>query len=82
VNCITGKRVFEDLLIAEEALIQNHIRNEYRPGEGPINVYQCTQCGFWHFTSKGEKNELFEDPEVAKRIAVERRAFSWERKLR
>ncbi|SNS69849.1 hypothetical protein SAMN05421640_0900 [Ekhidna lutea] len=81
-KCISGKKCFESEELAEEALIQNHIRNNYRGGEGPVNVYQCDNCGYWHFTSKGDKSEKLRDPEVLEFIERERRAFDWERKLR
>ncbi len=81
-SCTSGKRSFSSLELAEEALIQHHVRNDYKHGEGPINVYQCEYCNEWHFTSKGSKHDLFDDSEVQKRIETERRAFQWEQKLR
>lgn len=81
-KCISGKRVYETLEIAEEALVQHHIVNEYKAGEGPINVYKCQDCGRWHFTSKGKPNSIFDDNEVKLRIKNERRANYWERHLR
>lgn len=81
-NCTTGKRSFDNKSLAEEALIQHHIRNSYKTGEGPINVYECDDCGNWHFTSKGIKNELFSDAEIVKKIQSERIGYQWERKIR
>ena len=74
--------MYETQLLAVEALIQNHIINNYRAGQGPINVYQCDECGNWHFTSKGVKSEIFDDPEMIKMIEREKRALNWERSLR
>jgi len=82
MGCSTGKRMFDSMILAEEALIQNHVRNDYRKGEGPTNVYECNLCGAWHFTSKGEPHELLSDPEVIARIESERRAFVWEQRLK
>ena len=81
-NCISGKTVYESREIAEEALVQNHIRNSHRKGSGPINIYECKDCKNWHFTSQGSVNQLFESPEVVNRINRERRAMEWELKLR
>ncbi len=81
-TCVTGKKVYENESIAIEALIQHHIMNEFGEKEGPINVYSCLECGNWHFTSKGPKNDIFEDVEVVQRIKKERLAFQWERKLK
>lgn len=81
-KCISGKRSFENEAIAVEGLIQHHVINDYPAGQGPINVYQCEHCGMWHFTSKGPKNAVFDEPEIADRIKKERRANYWERKLK
>ncbi|WP_420578471.1 hypothetical protein [Ekhidna sp.] len=82
MKCSSGKRSFDSHTLAEEALIQHHIRNDYQKGQGPLNVYECQECGNWHFTSQGPEHELFGDPEMVKRIESERRAFLWERRLR
>lgn len=81
-KCVTGKTIFESKELAEEALIQNHIRNNHRKGSGPINVYECRDCLNWHFTSKGESSGLLEDPIVISRITSEQRAIDWEYKLK
>lgn len=82
MKCSTGKRCFEDGIVALDALIQNHIINDYASKEGPINIYQCDLCGSWHFTSKGPRHEALADPETQERIRKERRANYWERKLK
>lgn len=79
--CPSGKRSFIDEELAFEALIQHHVINEYPSNQGPRNVYQCEDCGNWHFTSKGYKSPL-EDAEIQSRINKERLANRWERKLK
>lgn len=81
-TCVSGKKSFADRKLAEESLIQHHILNEFRDNQGPINVYHCDECGNWHFTSKGIKNSLFDDYEVADRIKRERLASYWERRIK
>ncbi|MEQ9467884.1 MAG: hypothetical protein RLN88_10770 [Ekhidna sp.] len=81
-RCISGKLSFAVESLAIEALIQNHIRNSYRDGQGPVNIYLCEDCGEWHFTSKGSKHHLLNDPEVRERIDSERRAYEWEQRLK
>lgn len=81
-KCITGKRIFHSEELAKEALIQHHIINDYKHTTGPINVYSCQECGNWHFTSKGERNEIFEDEAMVEYIKRERRAWHWEKGLR
>lgn len=82
MRCSSGKKCFELESLALEALVQNHIINEYPRDEGPINIYECEKCGYWHFTSKGLKHTHLEDPEIQDRIKKERQANYWERKLR
>ena len=82
MTCVTGKRILETEALAEEALVQHHIINVYRAGEGPRNIYVCEDCGYWHFTSKGDAHALFADERVTKRIEQERIANQWERKLK
>jgi hypothetical protein len=77
-GCISGKSIFQSKELAEEALIQNHIRNNHREGSGPINVYECRDCLNWHFTSNGNVSPLLLDSEIKKRIAKERTALEWE----
>ena len=81
-GCSSGKRTFETESLAVEALIQNHIINNYRANEGPVNVYECPECGYWHFTSKSARHSLFDDPEIMKTIAREKQAHNWERGLK
>ena len=82
MTCVSGKKCFEDEKLALEALIQNHVIYSYSEGNGPINVYECRECGFWHFTSKGLKNEILLKPDIQSRIKKEQQANYWERKLR
>lgn len=81
-NCPSGKRSFDNQELAEEALIQNHIRNYHRTNGGPINIYSCRDCGVYHFTSKGEIHNLLLDEGSKERIKKEQQADFWERKLR
>jgi len=82
MKCTSGKRCFEEEFLALEALIQNHIINDYPDGDGPLNIYKCTECANWHFTSKGLPHDVLTDPEMIARIMKEKRANYWERKLR
>lgn len=81
-KCVTGKTIFESKELAEEALVQNHIRNNHREGSGPVNVYQCRDCFNWHFTSQGATCPLLLDSDVMQRIERERRAIDWEYRLK
>ena len=82
MKCRSGKTAFETKELGEEALIQNHIRNNHREGAGPKNVYECDDCGEWHFTSRHPISDLLQDVEVQKRIASDQRSLQWEQKMK
>ncbi len=82
MKCVTGKNAHESEKLALDSLIQNHIRHNHRKGSGPINVYQCHECGQWHFTSKGSVTEVLKDPEVIKSMQKERKLGEWENEWR
>lgn len=79
MKCVSGKNGYESKELAQEALIQHHVRKSHRKGTGPINIYLCSDCDEWHFTSKGAPADFLEDGEVKERIAREKRALDWER---
>ncbi|MEQ9405011.1 MAG: hypothetical protein RIM99_15570 [Cyclobacteriaceae bacterium] len=78
MKCVTGKNCFETEDLAIEALIQNHIKFRHREGAGPINVYECRDCRFWHFTSSGKVSYVFNDPEIVARIRREQKMSDWQ----
>lgn len=82
VKCVSGKNGYSSFESAKEALVQHHIVYNHRQGGGPTNIYECSDCGQWHFTSSGNKANLLESPEIKARIERERRAKEWEQKFR
>jgi len=80
MRCSSGKICYDSETIAEEALIQNHARNNYSSGQGPINIYECHICGSYHFTSKGVVNPILEEEKG--RIKKLREAYNWEDRFR
>lgn len=82
MGCVTGKTTYESEELAKEALIQNRIIRNHRDGSGPINIYNCADCGEWHFTSKGEEAAFLSDKEVSDRIQRERQFNEWSGKFR
>ena len=81
-RCSSGKVVYHSFSLAEDALIDAWIRNSYSMDNGPVNVYQCDDCGNFHFTSKGLINHRLKEQWDTGQIARNRRAFELERKLR
>ncbi len=82
MGCVTGKRQYDTQSQAEEALIETRGRFVFREGSGPIGVYQCDDCGYWHFTSKGTVSDLLKKADTKKQISDQQEAQFWERKFR
>lgn len=81
-RCPSGKVNYSSLLLAEDALLETWIRNHYTIGQGPVNVYQCTYCEEFHFTSKGEMNVRLREALDIGTIVRGRRAFDFENRLK
>ncbi|MEM7552444.1 MAG: hypothetical protein AAF363_22365 [Bacteroidota bacterium] len=82
MKCVSGKIIHYTEKEALEALVQNHIRVYHNQNSGPVNIYECKDCNYFHLTSKGDRHEILDDPEVKKRIDLERQSIHWESKLR
>ncbi|MBS1682442.1 MAG: hypothetical protein JST48_12080 [Bacteroidetes bacterium] len=80
LTCNTGKRVYETEVLAEEALIDAHGRNNYS-GSGPIAIYKCDSCGYFHFTSKGPMNRKLAEQIASGKIKLQQQANAWSRKF-
>jgi len=69
------------LAMAEDALIEAHVRTQYANKQGPVAIYKCDDCGLFHLTSQGQLNERLKkmiDDGTIKRLQD---AANWERKL-
>ncbi len=81
VKCSSGKRVYLTENLAEDALIDAHARNNYA-GTGPVAFYQCEDCGYYHFTSKGKMNEKLAQQLANGKIKLQQEANRWTNKLK
>lgn len=81
LTCRTGKRVYQTESLAEEALLDAHSRNQYS-GTGPIAIYLCEECGYFHFTSKGVMNKRLAEQIANGKIKRQQQANEWSRKLK
>lgn len=81
-RCPSGKVIYATQTLAEDALIDAWIRNNYTLGTGPVSIYQCEDCGNFHFTSKGTMNDRLKKEWDSGQIARSRRAFDHEQKFR
>ncbi|GHM99545.1 hypothetical protein WSM22_10350 [Cytophagales bacterium WSM2-2] len=81
IKCPTGKRAYPTEILAEEALVDAHSQNQYS-GTGPVAVYRCDECGYFHFTSKGKMNERLAQLIASGKIKLQQQGADWERKLK
>ena len=81
IKCSTGKRVYMTETLAEDALIDAHGRHQYS-GTGPIAIYPCEDCGYYHFTSKGEMNKKLVEQIASGKIKRQQEASQWMNKLK
>jgi hypothetical protein len=56
-KCPSGKKSYQSLSIAEDALVEAHVQFNYSKSQGPKGVYLCTDCGNYHLTSQGNLND-------------------------
>lgn len=80
-DCSTGKICHMSQEVAEEALVENRARNNFDHAAGPINIYKCEICHYFHFTSKGNPREMLSDPVVQRKIERMKIQNHWERKF-
>lgn len=76
-QCVSGKKSYPSLEVAEDALIALWGINDYAPGQGPIAVYRCEDCGAFHFTSREPMNERLAKAIADGRIHLQREASRW-----
>ena len=78
MSCITGKMQYLSHGLAEDALIDQHVRKRFVQGQGPVNVYECEFCGHWHLTSKGEMNERLQEEMDSGELARKQRGADYD----
>jgi hypothetical protein len=81
-NCPSHKKIYFSKELAEDALIEAHARFEYGKGRGPIAVYQCGDCGYYHFTSQGVINEKLATYLSSSKAKLDKQASQWEEKFK
>jgi hypothetical protein len=82
IKCVSGKKAYLTREHAEEALVGAHTRFDYAQGRGPVNVYTCEDCGYFHLTSKGPVNEVLAKRQKEGKIDREKEADAWLNKLK
>lgn len=82
IKCISGKRCYPTEAIAEDVLIETRTRFDYTPNNGPVAIYQCDDCGYYHLTSKGEVNKKLAAQLAEGKIQKQKEADRWEGKFK
>ena len=82
MKCISNKVCYNSKGEAEEALIHLQAKYGASSGSGPVSTYLCTDCGYYHTTSKGEKSSTLRSSEGKNRIELQREANYWEEKFK
>lgn len=82
IKCSSGKKVYVTRELAEEALIGARTRFDYPAGKGPVNVYQCEDCSYFHLTSKGGVNDALAKRQKDGTIDRDKEADAWLNKLK
>ncbi len=78
--CPTHKKIYPSEAIAEDALLEAHVRFDYGKSSGPIAIYQCDECGYYHFTSKGIINAKLATFLNSSSKKIEDEATRWQNK--
>lgn len=81
-SCITNKKMYQTPELAEDALIDAQTRFDYPDGSGPIALYKCEDCGYYHLTSKGPMNEKLKQQLLSGSIKRQKEADRWANKLK
>jgi hypothetical protein len=82
IRCSSHKKVYATKEIAEDALIEAHIQFAYANGSGPISVYQCEDCNYYHLSSKGQINNKLAEYLKEGKIQKQKEANWWTDKLK
>jgi hypothetical protein len=82
IKCVTQKKIYHTEEPAEEALLGAHIRFDYAPGHGPISIYRCDDCGYFHLTSRGPMSTSLALQLKRGKIDRQKEADAWEKKLK
>ena len=80
LTCSTKKKVYATREQAIQALLDSRVKFDFSPG--PVAVYQCDDCGYFHLTSKGPIDETLRKQLSEGKIALQKEADRWLNKLK
>jgi len=76
-GCVTGKKMYATKDVAEEVLFDAWTRYDYSRGGGPVAVYLCRDCNYYHLTSTGEMNPKLAQYLREGKIQLRQEANKW-----
>ena len=68
--------------IAEDALIEARTQFDYKVNQGPIGIYLCEDCGYYHLTSQGKMSERLASQLKDGKINLQKEANQWMNKFK
>lgn len=81
-TCPSGKRLYLHEALAIDALVEANVQLPVGPNRGPVTIYQCDLCGYYHLTSQGQIHPQLEKLINEGTFAKMKRAAEWEKKLK
>ena len=81
-KCPSGKIIYDTEILGEEALIELWTKNDYASNQGPMNVYRCDDCGFFHMTSRGPMNSKLAQYLSSDKGKINKEASKWLEKFK
>jgi hypothetical protein len=81
-SCITKKIMYSSRELAEDALVELWMKNDYQPMQGPIAVYKCDDCGEFHHTSRPPMNEKLAKMLASDKMKIQKEANKWLEKFK
>jgi hypothetical protein len=82
IKCSSGKKVYASQELAEEALLEAWTRYNLKPENGPVAVYKCDDCGYFHLTSKGPMSSTLAQHLADGKIQRQQEANYWQERLK
>jgi hypothetical protein len=81
-QCPSKKKTYNSKEVAEDILIELWTTHDYPENRAPLNVYLCTDCGYFHLTSRGPMNDKLAKYLAGGKIKLNKEASRWIDKFR
>lgn len=81
-NCSTKKIGYTSKNAAISALLELHQKSNFSSGQGPQNVYRCTECDLYHLTSRGPAIAELQQKKTGNHERTQNEILRWEKKFK